>query len=56
MIGRSGERGSGISVQPARHDDDDDFIKIFYLTVLNCSVVHESDKFCKIKLICHKCF
>ena len=21
-IGKSGERGSGISVQPARHDDD----------------------------------
>ena len=24
MIGRSRERGSGISVQEARHDDDDD--------------------------------
>ena len=24
MIGKSGERGSGISVQVARHDDDDD--------------------------------
>ena len=24
-IGRSGERGSGISVLPARYDDDDDF-------------------------------
>ena len=24
MIGRSGERGSGISVVAARHDDDDD--------------------------------
>ena len=24
MIGRSGERGSGISVPVARHDDDDD--------------------------------
>ena len=24
MIGRSGERGSGISVLTARHDDDDD--------------------------------
>ena len=23
MIGRSGERGSGISVLPAQHDDDD---------------------------------
>ena len=26
MIGRSGERGSGISVLPARYDDDDDDI------------------------------
>ena len=26
-IGRSGERGSGISVLPARHDDDDDDFK-----------------------------
>ena len=24
MIGRSGERGSGISVLAAQHDDDDD--------------------------------
>ena len=24
-IGRSGERGSGISVLPARYDDDDEF-------------------------------
>ena len=24
MIGRSGERGSGISVLATRHDDDDD--------------------------------
>ena len=24
MIGKSGERGSGISMLPARHDDDDD--------------------------------
>ena len=28
-IGKSGERGSGISVLPARHDDDDDIIIIF---------------------------
>ena len=25
MIGRSGERGSGISMLVARHNDDDDF-------------------------------
>ena len=33
-IGRSGERGSGISVLPARHDDDDDIY----------SVVHQDSK------------
>ena len=27
MIGRSGERGSGISVLVARHDDDDDLFE-----------------------------
>ena len=27
-IGRSGERGSGISVLPARHDDDDDDVSV----------------------------
>ena len=27
MIGRSGERGSGISVLAARHDDDDDVVR-----------------------------
>ena len=30
MIGRSGERGSGISVLAARHDDDDKYIYIYY--------------------------
>ena len=30
MIGRSGKRGSGISVLAARHDDDDDICKIPY--------------------------
>ena len=29
-IGKSGERGSGISVLPARHDDDDDIWKNMY--------------------------
>ena len=29
MIGRSGERGSGISVLAARHDDDDDDYDIY---------------------------
>ena len=39
-IGRSGERGSGISVLAARHDDDDDncLLKIIisYLKPYNC--------------------
>ena len=35
MIGRSGERGSGISVLVARHDDDDDFfIRVYKITFL----------------------
>ena len=31
VIGRSGERGSGISVLPERHDDDDDNRIKFFL-------------------------
>ena len=30
-IGRSGERGSGISVLAARHDDDDDIYIVWYI-------------------------
>ena len=42
-IGRSGERGSGISVLPARHDDDDDddiyiYIYIFLSISLTLSL------------------
>ena len=37
-IGRSGERGSGISVLPARHDDDDTYIYI-YMCVCVCVCV-----------------
>ena len=33
-IGRSGERGSGISVLPARYDDDDDVIKTMKMKIL----------------------
>ena len=36
MIGRSGERGSGISVLAAQHDDDDDDI---YMRVCVCVCV-----------------
>ena len=35
MIGRSGERGSGISVLAARHDDDDDDDEGCLITVYN---------------------
>ena len=42
-MGRSGERGSGISVLPARYDDDDDFkqfclAKVHSLIVKNISI------------------
>ena len=35
MIGRSGERGSGISVLPARHDDDDDAANSSHLVLVS---------------------
>ena len=43
-IGRSGERGSGISVLPARYDDDDDddiyhYIYIFFFSLYNSSIL-----------------
>ena len=38
MIGKSGERGSGISVLPARHDDDDDDIR--HKTRRNSEISH----------------
>ena len=31
MIGRNGERRSGISAQAARHDDDDDIYIYIYI-------------------------
>ena len=38
-IGRSGERGSGISVLPARYDDDDDDdIYVFYFCIYSGSL------------------
>ena len=33
-IGKSGERGSGISVLPARHDDDDDDFSWTLLSIM----------------------
>ena len=41
-IGKSGERGPGISLQPARHDDDDDDIVLIYL---NCAYFSNIRKF-----------
>ena len=35
MIGRSGERGSGISELPARYDDDDDDLSIYLSKILS---------------------
>ncbi len=34
MIGRNGEKGSGISALAARHDDDDDDITVFDIKLL----------------------
>ena len=42
MIGRSGERGSGISMLAARHDDDDDFKKVTYLHTVMFQVTHNN--------------
>ena len=47
-IGKSGERGSGISVLPAQHDDDDDFrrtrkhLKTISSTEITSNVYHMS--------------
>ena len=38
MIGRNGERRSGISAQAARHDDDDDL----FIHVLNSMIFYQS--------------
>ena len=46
MIGRNGERRSGISAQAARHDDDDDIYIYIYIyigidqTLLSFAQVH----------------
>ena len=43
IIGRSGERGSGISVLAARHDDDDDYIRnlsFFTLSIRNYLLIN----------------
>ena len=45
MIGRNGERRSGISTQAARHDDDDDDIYLIYMYKEDLALN---------RLICHK--
>ena len=52
MIGRSGERGSGISVRAVRHDDDD----IYMYTrrqwnLIICMVVSTESDCCKLNLM-----
>ena len=58
MIGRSSERGSGISVLAARHDDDDDVCSFLHFLYMHFSKVFfyfyhgsiESNKFLNIYL------
>ena len=45
MIGRSGERGSGISMLAARLDDDDDIYIYIYTCVCVCVCVFILGKF-----------
>ena len=41
MIGRSGEKGSGISVLAVRHDDDDDDDDtFFYVSILTSMFIY----------------
>ena len=44
-IGKSGERGSGISVLPARHDDDDDDIFMYVCVCVCVSITHQSENY-----------
>ena len=51
-IGRSDERGSGISVLPAQHDDDDDdFLLLSCFFRLFCFTLYVSFFRCEVKLI-----
>ena len=51
MIGRRGERGSGISVLAARHDhDDDEILKkilLYYRSEMLSLICEHFKKFCK---------
>ena len=47
MLGRRGERGSGISVLAARHDDDDDI----YIYIYSFSIYFKYSGYFRKKLI-----
>ena len=53
MIGRSGERGSGISVLAARHDDDDEMKKMSAKFELkkNIQPIFKKKKKCAFRLV-----
>ena len=55
-IGRSGERGSGISVLPARYDDDDDFLQNGLNLLHKCTPTKASDGVNQITLIPSRVF
>ena len=48
MIGRNGERRSGISAQAARHDDDDDDILFHLVKQQRCILVKIYTEPCRI--------
>ena len=54
MIGSSGERGSGISVLLARHDDDDIYIYIYTYIYIYIYIYHDLTLDILSGLICHK--
>ena len=49
-IGRSGERGSGISVLPARYDDDDDIYIYIYIYIYIVGPKREKSKYFKMNM------
>ena len=69
-IGKSGERGTGISVLPARHDDDDDddiyayvfcFCSCLHICVYKCIYFHKNPAYfnktkCKYLDITYVCY
>ena len=56
MLGRSGERGSGISVLTAWHEDDDEMVSIFYKKNFYLHSVNRSNNSISNNLNWHKSF